>query len=169
MNWARPLAFAVALLSCAGIASAEERQSLIGYEEFAFGMSEDELRSLVTIKRSDPYEGGAWLETSTEASFGGEAYSYSFYVNDGALYQINLVDERESSEAQCRQHFDKVRAAMIAKYRDPEPKSDEPSLPGVVGHEEFNFADGSNITLVAIWFPDTCATNIAHISADRPF
>jgi hypothetical protein len=164
---------AIAIL-IAGPAAAAERAKLAGYEDFAFGISESEIRKLATIAKEYPDPEGNWFTLADHAELDGMNYEIRLRTERRALVEINLVRISAMEMDVCKAIFTQMVTAVRSRYGEPDEPPRTPPLPvsmGYMGFANFTFQDGGRIDVNVITRPGNtgeCMQMIAYKPSGRP-
>lgn len=146
----RILILAVVACVTAGLAAqalAAQRDTLSGFQNFRFGMNEQELRELVEIGEKRIRDNETELIPTERTIIDGTAYKLDFLLKENKLYYIGLLAEIKDPLT-CVRRLERIFGLVKAKYGDPdddpEYKNDRISETKSVS---FTFQDGARIVI----------------------
>lgn len=169
------LAATTGLPAWPGSAGAAERDGLIGYGQFTFGMAEAEVRRLVTVERESNSPatgpGDRLLVTTTQSHIGTTDYLLHLVVSGGTLKNIDLRSRTADDLDHCERRHREVEALMVEQYGLPKGGrirlgSAETAL---LKHDVWPFKDGA-LVVKGSWIPKgqgreshICDTGVVYI------
>jgi hypothetical protein len=148
-------------------ALAANRQSLSGFQNFRFGMLEQDIRRIAKIEAKSNEAEGTFLNGAKLIEINGLSYRVRFLLKGGKLYRVRLSRESTASDGQCDAYFDRVFGLVQAKYGNPDEAPERSKLlDGIstIRIAAFTFRDGGQITASATYFETdrTCTVLVAY-------
>ena len=168
---------AMAALAFAPAATAQ-RPSLDGFENFRFGMSEQELRKLADLREVQLLGGRetAW-DASQPITVSGIEYRRRFLLKNQKLDTIILVNDANGDTFDtCFRRFERALGSLEAKYGQPD-RGPERDLDTTVSRAsaEFKFPNAARITILTFYSnavgiqPRGCSTSVHYQAAGNSF
>ena len=170
VSW-RSIAIAILI---AGPAAAAERTKLAGYEDFAFGLSESEIRNQVAIAEEYADPEGTWFTIADRAELDGSEYEIRLRTEQQVLVEVDLVRISAMDMEVCKASFTQMVTAVRSRYGEPDGPPRSPTLPismGYMGFANFTFQDGGRVDVTVITRPGNtgeCMQMIAYKPSGRP-
>jgi hypothetical protein len=143
---------------------ASERGSLPGYQNFRFGMSEQDIQRVTNITDRKDESGDLRLTSSQSMEIDGASYKVSFLLRSGQLVRINLYHEAADSDAACLGRFDRMFGLVKARYgtSDQPPKREVFSGIAAISSAHFSFRDGASIIVSTNYLERKCGQSVVY-------
>jgi hypothetical protein len=149
---------------------ASERGSLSGFRTFLFGMTEDEIRRIVSVEESGDRKFLGRLTATHPIEIDGMPFRLSFRFNLAGLSEIELQNRMELASDACRERFDHALDLVRAWYGEPDAPPAREVFSGMAAalnrastlqSAYFAFRDGARIRVFATYFERMCERSIS--------
>jgi len=146
------------------LTQAPDRQSLQGFQQYRFGMSEQKIRTTTQINDSSSEEGNVRLKAADTTQVDGAAYQLSFLLKDGKLYRVNLLRESSARVPNCDGLFERIFGLVRAKYGAPDKEPEVTNVSGIsqLSSARFTFRDGGIINTSTLYLKQKCTVSVAY-------
>jgi hypothetical protein len=135
-----------------------DRSQLLGYQQFKFGMSESQLRSMTAIDDGKDEEGGRRFIAKERVVIDGDKYKLSFLLKQQKLWRVNLDLMTSEAAVACRDRFDALFGFVKAIYGEPDQPPGTSNLTAItyLRGARFTFADTGVINVEIMGGTSTC-------------
>ena len=158
----------LALLVLPEVNASHAGQRVLGYDQFTFGMTRQEISKQVNLIFHSKDEDGNWYKSSKDIVVLGDSYVFKFKFHEDVLIQMNITHKFDIEMSDCQSKFFDAFAALKAKYGDPDQpvQTSEMKDVGAIYSVRFTGADGSYIEEF-VHFSRACLLNVGYVSGKK--